>query len=125
MHAGEGRPPEEIRQAILELDAQRIGHGTTLLEDDQVLALVIERQVVIEACPTSNVHTGAIDDVGQHPLPRWLARGVKACINTDNTLLSDVDAPTEYERVAEIPGMSREAIESCLEIGRTAAFRRS
>lgn len=125
VHAGEGGPPEEIRQAILELEAQRIGHGTTLLEDENVLALVIERGVVIEACPTSNLHTGAISDVTEHPLPRWLARGVTACINTDNTLLSDVDAPTEYARVAEIPGMSYEAVESCLETGRAAAFRRS
>ena len=38
-----------------------------------------------------------------HPLPRWLALGVRACVNTDNTLLSSVDAPEEWRRAAGIP----------------------
>ncbi len=124
VHAGEGRPAEEIRTAILELGAQRIGHGTTLLEDPAARDLVLERGVVLEACPTSNLHTGAIEAVDRHPLPRWLAEGVRVCINTDNTLLSDVDAPTEYRRAAAIPGMPDDGLAACLATGHAAAFRR-
>src|SRR6185369_1786580 len=94
--AAEGRSPSEIRIAIEELGAQRIGHGTTLLEDEAVVDLVIVRGVTIEACPTSNVHTGVIASTREHPLPKWLERGVRACVNTDNTLLSAVNAPEEY-----------------------------
>ena len=124
VHAVEGRPAQEIRQAIVELDAQRIGHGTTLLDDPVARDLVLERGVVLEACPTSNVHTGAVDEVDRHPLPNWLAHGVKVCINTDNTLLSDVDAPTEYRRAADIPGMPDDGLAVCLATGHAAAFRR-
>jgi adenosine deaminase len=124
VHAGEGRPPAEIRVAIETLHAQRIGHGTTLLDDLTVLDLILERDVVIEACPTSNVHTGIIARVEDHPLPRWLERGVRACVNTDNTLLSDVDAPEEWARAARIPGMSEELLARCREAGHAAAFAR-
>jgi adenosine deaminase len=124
VHAGEGRPPSEIRAAIELFDAQRVGHGTTLLEDQAVLELVLERGVTIEACPTSNVQTSVISEVAAHPLPRWLAAGVKACINTDNTFFSAVDAPEEYRRAASIPGMTPALIEAAAGFGRAATFRR-
>ena len=57
-------------EAVVTLLAQRIGHGTTLLQDPEVTALVIERGVTIEACPTSNVHTGVLAKVADHPLAR-------------------------------------------------------
>jgi adenosine deaminase len=124
VHAGEGRPAEEIAVAVSELHAQRIGHGTTLLDDPWVVDLVLERRVVIEACPTSNVHTGAVASIDEHPLPRWLERGVAACVNTDNTLLSATTAPEEHARAAAIPGMSQTALDACIEVGHRAAFRR-
>jgi adenosine deaminase len=124
VHAGEGRPPGEIRDAIELLGATRIGHGTTLLDDRRVLALVLERGVTIEACPTSNVHTGAIPAVLAHPLPRWLAEGVRACVCTDNTLLSAVTASEELARVAAIPGMGRAQLDRVVAHGHAAAFRR-
>lgn len=110
--------------AILDLGARRIGHGTTLLDDPEVLALVLDRQVTIEACPTSNWHVGAVPSVAAHPLPQWLERGVRACINTDNTLLSAVDAPEEYRRAASIPGMSPALLQQALAAGHAAAFQR-
>lgn len=124
VHAGEGRPPAEIRTAIEVLGAQRIGHGTTVLEDPATVDLVLERGVVIEACPTSNVHTGVIRSVAEHPLPKWLALGVKATVCTDNTLFSRVDEPTELRAAASIPGMSDGWMTAVIENGHHAAFRR-
>jgi adenosine deaminase len=127
VHAGEGRSAAEIGMAIEVLGAQRIGHGTTLLEDGsgRVLDLVLERGVTIEACPTSNVHTGVIRAVGEHPLPRWLELGVKACVNTDNTLFSRVTASEEYGRVGAIPGMSDALLARAVAHGHAARFVRA
>jgi len=122
VHAGEGRPPSEIRTAIEALGAQRIGHGTTLLDDPAVVELVRDRGVAIEACVTSNLHTGAIDRIADHPLPRWLELGVRACICTDNTLLSDIDAPVEHARARSIPGMTDELMARAIAHGHAAAF---
>ncbi len=124
VHAGEGRPPAEIRVAIEQLGAQRIGHGTTLLEDPAVLDLVLERGTTIEACPTSNLHVGAIASVDEHPLPRWLEAGVKVCVCTDNTLLSAVDAGEELRRAGAIPGMNETLLERVVATGHEAAFAR-
>ncbi|MCH9683291.1 MAG: adenosine deaminase [Deltaproteobacteria bacterium] len=124
VHAAEGRAPAEIRVAVERLLAQRIGHGTTLLDDPRVTDLVVARGVTLEACPTSNVHTGVIASVADHPIVRWLERGVKVCINTDNTLMSHVDAQQEYARVAAIPGMTPARMRQVVEFGQRAAFVR-
>lgn len=124
VHAGEGRPPAEIRTAIELLGAQRIGHGTTLLADPSVVDLVVERGVTIEACPTSNAHTGAIPDVTSHPIARWLDLGVRVCVCADNTLLSTTNAAEELRRVAAVPGMDTEKLDRVVAHGHAAAFGR-
>ena len=124
VHAGEGRPPDEIRVAIEELCATRIGHGTTLLDDPHVLDLVRERAVTIEACPTSNWHIGAIPSQFVHPLARWLDAGVRVCINTDNTLFCEVDAREEHRRALHQHGMDAARLERTIAYGHAAAFRR-
>jgi len=124
VHASEGRSPQEIRIAVEQLHAQRIGHGTTLLDDPSVLELVLERGVTIEACPTSNVHTGVLSDVGEHPLARWLSLGVRACICADNTLLSNVQSSQEHERALGIAGMTEELLQQAIRHAHGAAFRR-
>lgn len=122
VHAGEGRPPDEIRFAIETLGAQRIGHGTTLLDDAELPAILIDRQITIEACPTSNWHTGVIGHVSAHPLPHWLQAGVPVCINTDNTLLSEVTSSEEHQRASTIPGMTPQLLQRAVLCGHQARF---
>jgi adenosine deaminase len=124
VHAGEGRPPAEIRTAIEVLGAQRIGHGTTLLDDPAVAELVRERGIVIEACLTSNLHTGVIRQIADHPLPRWLEAGVRACVCTDNTMFSDTSSEEEHARARAIPGMTDALLEQAIQHGHAAAFSR-
>jgi len=125
VHAGEGRPPDEIRVAIEQLGAQRIGHGTTLLDDRAVLDLVLDEQVTIEACPTSNVHTGVIARLDEHPIARWAALGVKVCVCTDNTLFSATGSVEEHGQVRSLPGMTEAMFDAIVAQGHAAAFRRS
>ena len=124
VHAGEGRPPHEIRVAIEQLGAQRIGHGTTLLDDPAVVDLVLDRQVTIEACPTSNLHTGVIASLDKHPIARWAALGVNVCVCTDNTLFSGIDSIEEHARVRSLPGMTDALFDRVVAQGHAAAFRR-
>lgn len=124
VHAAEGRAAREIHVAVTALFAERIGHGTTLLDDPEIVELVVERGIVIEACPTSNVHTGAIARVAAHPLPRWLELGVRACVCPDNTLLSAVTSREEHARARAIPGMTDPLLEIAIANGHGAAFRR-
>jgi adenosine deaminase len=122
VHASEGRPPAEIATAIELLGAQRIGHGTTLLDDPRVAELVVARGVTIEVCATSNWHVGAIPAVAAHPLPEWLKLGVRACICTDNPLLSSTDAREEHRRIAALPGIDAAALAALVANGHAAAF---
>ena len=125
VHAGEGRPAAEIAAAILTLHAQRIGHGLSVLDDPNVAALVRSRRVTLEACPTSNRHTGVLPADTPHPLAAWLKAGIRACINTDNTLFSQVDAPTEHARAGALPEMTPALLQQAVAFGHAAAFRRT
>ena len=124
VHAGEGRSPEEIWTAIEVLGAQRIGHGTTLLDAPELVDLVRQRAVCIEACVTSNWHVGAIPERSAHPLPQWLKLDLDVCICTDNVLLSGVDAADEYRLARDLPGMTSGLLDSAIESGARARFQR-
>ena len=124
VHAAEGRSPEEIKTAINVLGAQRLGHATTLLDDPAALALVLENNVLIEACPTSNLHTGVIAKPEDHPLPKWLQAGVRVTVCSDNTLFSATTAREEHERALRIPGMTGALLARAIEHGHAGAFGR-
>jgi adenosine deaminase len=117
VHAGEGRPPQEIADAITRLHAVRIGHGTTLLDDPAVLKLVVDRGVTIEACLSSNHHVGAIPSVAAHPLAAWVDAGVRVCVNTDNTLLSATTSTREHALASELTD-----VDPLIRAGHAAAF---
>jgi adenosine deaminase len=124
VHAGEGRSPKEIEVAINFLHAQRIGHGTTILEDQRVVDLVREKNVVLEACITSNVHTGVIDDFGSHPIKKWIAQDIPVSICSDNTLLSNTDLSVEIINAMYKCGLTEKEIRRTYDWGRQALFRR-
>lgn len=124
VHAGEGRPATEIFAAIEILKAQRIGHGTTLLEDPHLVTLLAKRRIGIEACVTSNVQTAVIDSPQQHPIKKWLEKGISVSICTDNTLLSKIDAPKEYQLVSQLEGITPTDIQQCIQNGYNNRFQR-
>ena len=124
VHAAEGRSPREIETAVKFLHAQRIGHGLTLLEDPRVLELVLERDITIEACLTSNWHTGAIEKIPDHPIKKWFDEGVRVAICADNILLSDTVLPIEYTKARNLCGLSDRDILQCNIYAEDALFRR-
>lgn len=96
VHAGEGFGPASIRQAVHLAGASRIGHGTRLHEDAELETLVLDRQIPLEVCLTSNVQTTVAPSYAHHPARRYLDRGIPVVLCTDNRLMSGVTVTDEY-----------------------------
>lgn len=101
VHAGEGDGAHSIRDAVHLCGADRIGHGTRLLEDPALVAYVRDRRIALEVCPTSNVQTRVAESLAQHPLRAQWEAGAVVTLNTDNRLMSGVTLTEEYARCAE------------------------
>ncbi|MCJ7716764.1 MAG: adenosine deaminase [Anaerolineales bacterium] len=105
IHAGEWGGAENVRQAIEDLGAERIGHGIRVLEDLDVVALARERGTVFEVCVTSNHHSGVVEELKEHPIKQMLKEGLNITINTDDPSISRIDLSNEYQTVSEVFGM--------------------
>lgn len=98
IHAGEAYGPESIHQAIHYCGAQRIGHGTRLYEDVDLMQYVNDFQIPLEICLTSNVQTRAISDFASHPVRQYFDEGLMVSLHTDNRLMSGTTVTEEYVR---------------------------
>jgi adenosine deaminase len=121
-HAGEAAGAESVRQAVLGLGAERIGHGIRAIEDPAVLDLLAERRIPLEVCPTSNLHTSTVRDYRSHPLPALLRRGIRCTLNTDDPSISGLDLAHEYRVASEELGLSAAEIRRMQETAVEAAF---
>jgi aminodeoxyfutalosine deaminase len=86
-HAGETGGPSSVAQAVELLGAERIGHGIAAGCDPEVMALLRDRMITVEGCPTSNTATGLLPSVEAYPLPKFLEAGVRVTINSDDPAL--------------------------------------
>lgn len=122
IHAGEWGPAENVRDAIENLGAERIGHGVRVLEDESVMALAREREIAFEVCPTSNFQTGVVKEFEKHPLPRMLAAGLRATINTDDPSISRITLSHEFQQAHEKLNMPMDALKKCVLIAAEESF---
>jgi adenosine deaminase len=122
IHAGESSNARSVADAIQELGATRIGHGVRAEEDPAVLALVQERGIVLEMCPTSNVQTQATADFDTHPLPRYFRGGVRVTINSDDPAISQIDLAHEYAAATALMGLTPVEVQAMLYTAVAAAF---
>jgi adenosine deaminase len=100
-HAGEGYGPESIHQAIHYCGAHRIGHGTRLHEDPDLMAYVNNHRIPLEICLTSNLQTGVVEDLHDHPFKLYYDEGLRVTLNTDNTLMSATTITNEHRTAVE------------------------
>ena len=121
-HAGEAAGAASVRQAVLGLGAERIGHGIRAVEDPAVLDLLAERRIPLEVCPTSNLHTSTVPDYRSHPLPALLRRGIACTLNTDDPSISGIDLAHEYRVAAEELGLPAAEIRRMQETALETAF---
>ena len=122
IHAGEWAGADNIRDAIEHLHADRIGHGVRALDDKQLCERLIERAVVLEVCPTSNVHSGVVDDWPLHPLHSLYQHHVLTTINTDDPLVSNITLTDEIERAITLMSFSLDEIKQQTMTAARAAF---
>jgi adenosine deaminase len=98
IHAGEAYGPESIHQALHYCNANRIGHGTRLFEDPDLMQYINDFRVPLEICLTSNVQTRVVERFADHPLRLYYEEGLVVTINTDNRLMSATTVTEEFWR---------------------------
>ena len=121
-HAGEAFGPESIHQAIHDCGAHRIGHGTRLYEDGDLLNYVNDHRIPLEICITSNIQTQAAKSYESHPLRFYYDYGLRVTINTDNRLVSDTSLTQEFYLVAKLLNLNLDDIKSMIMDGFKSAF---
>jgi adenosine deaminase len=105
LHAGEWDGPGQVRRA-LELDPERIAHGSVAIDDPGLCRELASRDVTLDLCPTSNVQAGIVPSIEAHPLARLLRAGVPVTLSTDDATVSDVALSGEYARALERMGLT-------------------
>lgn len=121
-HAGEAYGTESIEQAIHYISANRIGHGTRLREDGDLLNYVNDHRIPLEMCIISNVQTKAVAKVEDHPIKFYFDLGLRVTLNTDNRLISGTDLTDEYMLAIEKLGFTENELKYLILNGFKSAF---
>jgi adenosine deaminase len=122
LHAGEAWGAASIRDALVAGRALRIGHGTRLEEDPDLLAWVRDRRIPLEICLTSNVQTRVAPTFEAHPVRRYLEAGIQLTLCTDNRLVSGTTVTEEYLRAAHHLGFTKTDLVRIARMGFESAF---
>lgn len=108
-HAGETTGPESI-WAALEIGAERIGHGIAAAQDRALMAKLHESNIPLEVCISSNVCTGVVASVEEHPVRTLYDAGVPIVLNTDDPSFFRTSLAREYELARDLFGLPVEEL---------------
>jgi adenosine deaminase len=122
VHAGEAYGPDSIKQALHNLNTHRIGHGTRLKEDGDLLNYVNDHRIPLEICLTSNVQTGAAKSLETHPLRLYYDWGLRVTLNTDNRLMSNTTVTQEYLTACRTFGFTEQDLKNIIIMGFKSSF---
>jgi aminodeoxyfutalosine deaminase len=109
-HAGETTGPETVWDALVHLGAERIEHGIAAVGDQSLLDHLVEHQVALDICLTSNVALRVVPDLDHHPVRELVAAGVTVTINTDDPPMVGTDLNTEYAIAARLLDLDKEGM---------------
>jgi adenosine deaminase len=113
-HAGEAAGPVSLWGAIRSLQVERIGHGVHSIEDEGLLAYLAKTQLPLELCPLSNVRTGVVKSIDEHPARKLFERGLFITVNTDDPMMFGNSLAEEYRLLVERLGFSRPEVRSLI-----------
>jgi adenosine deaminase len=125
IHAGEWCGPESVWEALTYGYPDRIGHGVSIFQDERLIDSVRERQIHIEFCPTSNLKTGSIQHLHEHPVRRAQELGLSFSINTDDPGPFECSLESEYELLSQLFGFEEDEFESIFANAWKARFQPS
>jgi adenosine deaminase len=114
VHAGEAAGPTSVWGAIQVLQPDRIGHGTRVGEDPLLIEYLVERQIPIEMCPISNVCTGVVGQLVNHPIRSYFERGLCLTVNTDDPKMFGNSLADEYQALEIELGFLPEDIQTLI-----------
>ena len=121
-HAGEWCGADSVRDTINELGVQRIGHGVQAINDKDLVKILVEKEIVLEICPGSNVFLGVYPDLLSHPVNNLLDLGVKLTISTDDPPFFQTSMNTEYEALAVTFSWNDKVFKELNKVALNAAF---
>lgn len=121
-HAGETTGPQTVWEALIDLRAERIGHGTSSAQDPKLLAHLAERRIPLEVCPTSNIATRAVRTLDEHPIKEFVRAGVPVTINSDDPPMFGTDLNNEYAVAARLLGLDERGLADLAKNGVEASF---
>jgi adenosine deaminase len=120
VHAGEEPGSAgQVRDAIEQLGAERIGHGIHIVDDETIMALVRSQKVALEVCLTSNWLTSSVPSTAAHPIRRLMQAGIDVTVNSDDPSLFGIDLSHEYDVLRKEHDFSIDDLAHC---NRLAAF---
>jgi adenosine deaminase len=122
VHAGEAAGPESVAEAVQQCHANRIGHGTRLGENAQLLEYLRDRRTPIEINITSNVQTRAVRRASDHPVRGYFDAGLNVTLCTDAWLMTGVTLSDEYWLAHTDLGFTRKEIDRLILNGFESAF---
>ncbi len=114
IHAGEWDGPANVHHAIESIKTGRIGHGVRAVEDSVTLQLAIENNVYFEVCPTSNLQTGVVTSLDQHPLLDLYYLKANVTINTDDPCIHNITLTDEYALLVQGLGLPLAYVRTCI-----------
>jgi aminodeoxyfutalosine deaminase len=114
-HAGEVVGPASVWGALDALQADRIRHGIRAVEDPALLHELASRQIVLDVTPISNVRTGVVSSLDEHPLPELIGAGIPCTVSTDDPEMFDTDLTREYDAVASLGIHPRELYDAAVQ----------
>ena len=109
-HAGETTGPQTVWDALRDLGAERIGHGTSSVQDPALVDHLVQQQVPLEVCPTSNIATRAVDSLENHPIRELYGAGALVTVNSDDPPMFGTTLNREYEIAADLLGLDERGI---------------
>ncbi len=121
-HAGETTGPQTVWDALRHLGAERIGHGIRAVHDPELVAHLAAEGVPLEVCPTSNVRTGAVASLDEHPLPALVAAGVPVSINSDDPPMFGTTLNDEYAVAADLLDLDARGVAELAKAAVAASF---
>lgn len=109
-HAGEASSTQSVWGAIKQLRVHRIGHGTRVYEEPELLDYIAENEIALELCPMSNVRTGIVNSIMEHPIRKYFERGLIISVNTDDPKMFNTSLSEEYRLLVQNCGFSKQEI---------------